>query len=156
MRFCQKGFSLVEVLVIVVVIVIIAVLALPHMLMSRMTAAETSAVGSLRTLNTALGTYSSQYNTGYPTTLSQLAPAAHPTATAADLTDGLLASGMKSGYAFAYATGVADAKGVINTFTLRANPVVPGQTGTRYFFTDQTGVVTFAFGRTAGPTDVPF
>jgi len=155
MQFRQKGFSLVEVVAIVVVVLIIAALAIPFLLTSKMTSAETAAVGSLRTLSTAFGTYSSQYSTGYPWALRQLAPAQHPSPAAADLTDGLLASGVKSGYSFVYVPGPRDAHGAITTFTLSANPAVPGQTGSRNFFTDQTGVITFAYGHPAGASDVP-
>jgi prepilin-type N-terminal cleavage/methylation domain-containing protein len=155
MQVRQKGFSLIELLVIVVVIVIVAALAVPRLLASKMTPTETAAVGSLRTLNAAVGTYSSEYAIGYPAALSRLGPAEHPSAAAADLTDGLLASGTKSGYTFIYVPAVADANGVIHAFIIRANPAVPGQTDSRYFFTDQTGVITFAYGHPAGPSDVP-
>jgi type II secretory pathway pseudopilin PulG len=156
MQLRQKGFSSVEVLVIVVVILVAAAIAIPRLLTSKMTPTETAAIGSLRSLNTALSTYSTLYSIGYPKALGQLAPAKRPSPAAADLTDELLASGMKSGYSFVYVPGPPDSNGLIATFTLGANPAVPGQTGSRYFFTDQTGVITFAYGHPATPADVPF
>ena len=70
----QKGFSLIELLIVVAIILIIAAIAIPNLLQSRIAANQASAVGSLRTLNTAQITYASTYNTGYSDSLANLAP----------------------------------------------------------------------------------
>ena len=75
MKNKQKGFSLIELLIVVAIILIIAAIAIPNLLRSKMAANEASAVGSMRTLNTAAVTYSTTYG-GYPAGLSNLAPAA--------------------------------------------------------------------------------
>jgi len=137
----QKGFSLIELLIVVAIILIIAAIAIPNLLRSRMAANEASAVGSLRTLNTAAVTYSTTYGIGYPTVLSRMGPAASATSTTADLIDSVLAAGVKSGYSFTYAGGTADAAGNVNTYTINAAPTAVGTTGQRYFFTDQSGVI---------------
>ena len=59
----NQGFSLIELLIVVAIILIIAAIAIPNMLRAKMAANESSAVGSLRTINTAM----SSYQTTYPT-----------------------------------------------------------------------------------------
>jgi type IV pilus assembly protein PilA len=155
MRNKQKGFSLIELLVVVAIILIIAAIAIPNLMGARMSANEASAVGSVRTLNTSCVTYSSTYGTGFPAALANLGPAAVASAAAADLIDPVLMSGTKSGYTILYAPAAPDADGLIDTYTINTNPSAPGQSGQRYFYTDQTNVITYAFGAAAGPTDVP-
>ena len=138
----RKGFSLIELLIVVAIILIIAAIAIPNLLRSRIAANEASAVGSLRSINTVCVTYSSTYG-GFPATLAALGPGAAgaaPVAGAADLIDAVLAAGVKSGYTFTYTAGAAVA-GVIPTYSINGDPVTPGTTGQRYFFTDQSGVV---------------
>jgi len=137
----QKGFSLIELLIVVAIILIIAAIAIPNLLRSRMAANEASAVGSMRTINTAGVSYSTTYGIGFPAALTNLGPAATATSTSADLVDSVLAAGVKSGTASPYTAGAADAAGNINTYTLTADPTAVGTTGQRYFFTDQSGVI---------------
>ena len=143
MRNRQKGFSLIELLIVVAIILIIAAIAIPNLLRSKMAANEASAVGSLRSINTACVTYSTTYGTGYPALLADLGPAAAggaATATTADLIDSVLAAGTKSGYVFTFTAGAA-VGGTINTYTITAVPANIGTTGQRQFFTDQSGVI---------------
>src|ERR1700687_1000159 len=154
MRNKQKGFSLIELLIVVAIILIIAAIAIPNLLRSKMAANEASAVGSLRTLNTACISYSSTYGIGFPAAMTNLAPAAAATSTAADLIDSVLAGGTKSGYTFVYTGGTA-VGGQVPTYTTTANPVTANQTGTRYFFTDQSGVIRQNVGGAATVTRTP-
>jgi type IV pilus assembly protein PilA len=140
MRKNQMGFSLIELLIVVAIILIIAAIAIPNLLRSKMAANEASAVGSMRTLNTAAVTYSTTYG-GYPASLATLGPAASATSTTADLVDSVLAGGVKSGYSFSWSAGTADSSGNIDAYSIAASPVTVGTTGQRYFFTDQSGVI---------------
>lgn len=158
MKKSSKGFSLIELLIVVAIILIIAAIAIPNLLRSRIAANQASAVGSLRTLNTAEITYASTYNTGYTSDMAYLGPNTanpnQPTSTAAGLIDSVLASGIKSGYSFVYSAGTADASGRINTYEFTGSPISPS-TGTNYYYTDQSGVIRQNSTTTAGSTDSP-
>ena len=69
----QKGFSLIELLIVVAIILIIAAIAIPNLLRARMAANESSAVASIRTINTGVVTYNSTYPTvGFAASLTVL------------------------------------------------------------------------------------
>ena len=72
----QKGFSLIELLIVVAIILIIAAIAIPNLLRSKIAANESSAVGSVRTIGTAEVTYSSSWGSGFAVTLANLGGAA--------------------------------------------------------------------------------
>lgn len=141
----ERGFSLIELLIVVAIILIIAAIAVPNLLRSRMAANESSAAASLRTIATANVTYSSTYNVGFAGALTALAPSTAPTSVAADLLDAVLSAAIpiKSGYRFTYIPGVA-APSLASpnpTFSVGATPVGPGSSGTSTFCTDQSNVV---------------
>ena len=144
----QKGFSLIELLIVVAIILIIAAIAIPNLLRSKMAANEASAVGSMRTINTSAVAYSTTYGT-YPAALSDLGPSTAPTSTAADLIDSVLAAGTKSGYTFVYTAGTGD-----QSYSLTGDPVSTS-TGQRHFYTDQSGVIRYDLSTTATSASNP-
>jgi type IV pilus assembly protein PilA len=156
----QKGFSLIELLIVVAIILIIAAIAIPNLLRSRMAANEASAVGSVRTVNTAQVTYASTYpDIGFAVALSNLGPdaaGAGGTSTNSGLIDAILgcatAPCKKSGYQFTVAAGPGGC-GVVgtpcSTYTTIGDPVSVGQTGQRFFCSDQSGVI--RYNQTASP-----
>jgi prepilin-type N-terminal cleavage/methylation domain-containing protein len=157
MKKSNKGFSLIELLIVVAIILIIAAIAIPNLLRSRIAANQASAVGSLRTLNTAEITYSSTFNVGFSSSMGYLGPGAagaNPTSTAAGLIDSVLSVGSKSGYNFAYTAGAADTSGRINTYSFTAVPIT-SSTGTNYYYTDQSGVIRQNSTTTAAASDSP-
>ncbi len=151
----EKGFSLIELLIVVAIILIIAAIAIPNLLRSKIAANEASAVSALRTINTSSVAYSTTYGQ-YPGTLGSLGPVASPppTSTTADLIDSVLASGIKSGYNITY-TGTVSG-GVVGSYTITALAVTQGVSGQRSFFTDQSGVIRAdpAAGATASSTPI--
>lgn len=144
MRTHQKGFSLIELLIVVAIILIISAIAVPNLLRSRMAANEASAVGSIRAINTSAVEYSSTYpNQGFPATLAALGgpnPCPGATQAASCLIDAVLAAGTKSGYTFVW-TGDGNVPSV--GYTVTGTPVTVGSTGQRMFCSDQSGVIRF-------------
>ena len=147
----QRGFSLIELLIVVAIILIIAAIAIPNLLRARMAANESSAVASIRTINTAEVTYNSTYPTvGFAPALTNLGgamgAACVPSSTTACLLDAVLsnngnpAGSGKSGYLFT--TGAGTVAGGVNVgYTARAVPITINQTGLRAFCAEEDAVV---------------
>lgn len=145
----QKGFSLIELLIVVAIILIIAAIAIPNLLKARISANESSAVGSIRALTTANIQYFVQCPAnGFPAALANLGPGAG-TCAAASIIDSSLASGIKSGYTITYTPGAANVAGIISTYTILAVPITVSVTGQRAFCSIQDGVIHYNQGGVA-------
>jgi type IV pilus assembly protein PilA len=129
-------------------ILIIAAIAIPNLLRARMAANEASAVGTLRTYNTAMVTYASKcQSNGFPGSVRNLGPGSGD-CEGANLMGAALAApdATKSGYRFFYSPGPANNLGQIVSYTITADPVTDNTTGTRHFFTDESGVIRMSKG----------
>ena len=147
----QQGFSLIELLIVVAIILIIAAIAIPNLMRARIAANESSAVASVRTINTAEVSYSTSFpSNGFAAALANLGGAAPCTPAVATgcLIDNVLAAGVKSGYSFAVPG--ADT----NTWAATASPT-SANSGTRTFFVNESGVIRFTTNGSAADVNSP-
>ena len=144
----ERGFSLIELLIVVAIVLILAAVAVPKLNQNRMLANETAAVQQIQTIHKAQVQYQSQFNR-FATTLNELGPgqgSGNVGPAAADLIPGDLALGRKSGYIF-------NVQPTQTGYQVNANPQTHNSTGRRTFYSDQTLVIRENWGQEpAGPT----
>src|SRR5919109_3856353 len=156
----QKGFSLIELLIVVAIILIIAAMAIPNFLRARMSAHEASAVYSIHEINRAEIQYQTTYPmSGFAANLASLGGQSPcvPSPTSACLIDNSLAtaspgSGSKAGYVF-LATGQNPINGMNTKYTVGASPVTYNVSGVRNFCSTEDNVIRFNAGA-SGSTPV--
>jgi len=142
----QKGFSLIELLIVVAIILIIAAIAIPNLLRARIAANESSAAASERTLATAEVSYATSYPvTGFPAAIANLGGLVVPCVPAAAnacLIDSQLTTGNKSGFVFT-AAGLNPVNAANTQYVTNGVPATANTTGVKGFCGTEDNVVRF-------------
>lgn len=123
----QRGFTLIELMIVVAIIAIIAAIAIPNLMRSRIQANEASAIYNLRAVVSAQGGYFST-NSRYATEFDELTTATPP------FLNGDWGATQRSGYQFTL-------EGEEANYTSHANATTYGVTGVRGFFVDSSGII---------------
>jgi type IV pilus assembly protein PilA len=144
-----SGFTLVELMIVIAIISVLVSIAVPNLLDARIRANETAAIGGLRALITAQTLFREADRDmdgvfDYATSLTELGPSV------GRYVDEVLASGTKQGYFFQVLPG---ADGF--TWCATAEPQVPGKSGSRHFFVDESGTIRYSTTSSAGVGNRP-
>ena len=140
----DKGFTLIELMIVVAIIAIIAAIAIPNLLRSRIQSNESATIGNLRTCIGAETAYNSARYV-YTASWADLTSASPPFLDG----DNWGAATGKSGYVLTLAQTTPQ------DFNVGAAPLTVNVTGERYFYTDVSGVITYAYGGAATATSTP-
>jgi type IV pilus assembly protein PilA len=142
----NKGFSLIELLIVMALLLIMAALAVPNYMAALSRANEASAASSVRAIITAQSLYRNTFGV-----YSDL-----PALGGDYLTDQLLAAGRKSGYIFDSTPGSGSAAAL--QFSVQATPALsvgPSASGTRSYYGDESAVIRFSQTGTADTSSPP-
>jgi len=138
----SSGFTLLEIMIVVALIAIVAAVAVPSLLRSKINANEAAAIADLRALVITEESFRSQGGTESYTNLQTLGNATPP------FIDSIMASGTRHGYTFEITPNA-------HSWSCNADPIVVGQTGSRRFFVNESGVIRFNMGASASVGDPP-
>ena len=139
----QKGFSLIELLIVVAIILIIAAIAIPNLLQSKKRANESAAVAELRNLNTSAATFMISCG-AYAAAITQYGAGATTSCATMNLGNYPASPSTKGGFTFAYTIAGAvacpsdAAAGCAGTYDMEGEPIAYQSTGDKSYITDQT------------------
>jgi type IV pilus assembly protein PilA len=139
-RRLNRGFSLIELLIVIAIILIIITIAVPKYNRTQMYMRETAAVAAIQTIHKTQIQYQSQFGR-FATSLTELGPpqSGAPGPAAADLIGNDLSNGEKQGYKFILTS-------IPGGYVINANPVNYGSSGSKSFYSDQTLVIRENYG----------
>lgn len=135
----ERGFSLVEILIVLLIIGVIAQIAIPNLLQSRIAGNEGSAINTVRTIISAEMLYVTTRGSGRYGSLDVLSQGS--------LLDSVVGSATKDGYTFSISLGPAD-----STYNVNARPTNYDSTGQRSFFGDESGMIRYTTANAAPTT----
>lgn len=149
----NKGFTLIELMIVVAIIAIIAAIAIPNLLRSRMSANEAGATGAIRLISTSEASFQTAgLKDNDPADgigeYTDLVTLGSPPGSSVPFIDDVLAAGTKHGYTFTVTPGKG--AGDLPIYSCTAVPVAKGTTGVKQFYVDESGVIRF----TGDGTDV--
>lgn len=136
----QRGFTIIEILVVVIIISIIAAIAVPLLMRSRASATETSAMGALKII---AGGQNEYFNNAMPHTFSANLQNLYTGKGAGNVgfVDESIGRGVKGGYTFMIIPGTEKEPGIFTSWRATCWPIVYRSTGIRSFHIDETGVI---------------
>ncbi|ADW68616.1 prepilin-type N-terminal cleavage/methylation domain-containing protein [Granulicella tundricola] len=144
----EEGFTLIELLIVMSVMLILMTLAIPQLLKLRKTAAETSAIASVKAIGQAELSYNSAYpQNGFSCSLASMGGvpgSGAPSAQAAQILDPTLAAGQKQGYTFniTNCTKVTvNNQDMFTGYEITAVPTSIGRSGDRGFCMDENNIM---------------
>ncbi|HLX83681.1 MAG TPA: prepilin-type N-terminal cleavage/methylation domain-containing protein [Terriglobales bacterium] len=139
----QRGFTLMELVIVLAIILVIAAVTIPSLIAMKIRANEASALASIRAIQTAETSYEAAYPTeGYAGSLSVLADSesCRQSSTSACLLDEGLSSGTKAGYNFAVSAGNL-VNGANTSYVAGAAPESYNRTGVRRYCSTEKSVI---------------